>query len=273
METLPRSPAFLLLLAAVILAEFAWRRRKGGPGYDLAAAAASFVVAAGNLLLKPLSAGLTGAVFLAVYEVAPYKLPLGDWRVWVVAFVLVEFAYYWFHRLSHEVRWLWASHAVHHSASEMTLPAAIRLGWTSGLSGGWLLFLPLLLAGFPPLMVGGLLAANLSFQFFLHTEAIGKLGPLEWVFNTPSHHRVHHACNERYIDRNYGGVLIVFDRLFGTFVEESADEKPRFGLAHPMTSKNPVRIALHEWARMFADMRRAPSLKAAGAALFGPPRA
>lgn len=273
MDALSRSPVFLGLVLVFVLAEYLWRARLSGRGYDVGAAGASFAIALGNTLLKPLTGVVMGAVYLAVWEIAPVHLPVDDWRVWVAAFFVMEFAYYWFHRWSHTVRWLWASHAVHHSATEMTFPAAIRLGWTGLISCGWLVFAPVILIGFHPLIVAALFAANLGYQFFLHTEAVGKLGPLEWVLNTPSHHRAHHASNPRYIDRNFGGVLIVFDRLFGTFVEESAEEKLRYGLAHPLTSRNPFAIAFHEWGRMARDVRAAPDWKTRGRALFGRPPA
>lgn len=269
---LPRSPVLLAVIAVAVLIEWYWRARIAGRGYDAAAAAGSFGVALGNTLLKPLTGIVMGTAYLAAWNATPLHLPLGDWRVWVAGFIVMEFAYYWFHRWSHTVRWLWATHAVHHSASEMTLPAAIRLGWTGLISGAWLVFVPVILIGFHPALVAALFGANLAYQFFLHTEAVGKLGPLEWVFNTPSHHRAHHASNPRYIDRNYGGVLIVFDRLFGTYVEESADEPLRYGLAHAMESKNPFVIAFHEWRRLGADLLRAGSWRKAAALAFGPPR-
>lgn len=272
MEMLQRSPTFLIIVVLFVLAEALWRTRFAKRGYDFGAAAASFGVAAGNFVIRPLSSVIPATVFIAIGEASPFALSIDDWRVWLAAFVLVEFVYYGLHRWSHTVRWLWASHAVHHSASEMTLPAAIRLGWTSVLSGGWLLFTPLVALGFPPLVITILLAANLAYQFFLHTEAIPKLGPLEWVLNTPAHHRVHHASNAPYLDKNFGGVLIVFDRLFGTFAEERADEPLRYGLVRPLASKNPFVIAFHEWGAMVRDVARARSPRALAVALFGRPR-
>lgn len=272
MDTILREPWFIATVIVFVAIEATWRlatRR----GYDGAGAAASFGVAAGNFLLRPLNAAAIGAIFLAIQAATPLRLPIDDWRVWVVGFLAVEFAYYWHHRWSHLVRWMWCTHAVHHSAQEMTFPAAIRLGWTGALSGGWLAFAPLVVLGFPPVMIAALLAANLAFQFFLHTEAVGKLGPLEWVFNTPSHHRVHHACNGDYLDKNFGGVLIIFDRMFGTFAKERADTPLRYGLTTGFHSRNPVWIALHEWAAMARDAKRARSLRELWCALFGRPGA
>lgn len=270
MESLPRSPWLLGLLLALVIVEALWRRRTRR-GYDLRAAGASFGIAAGNVLLKPFTGAIIAIVYLGAETLAPVHLPMSDWRVWVAGFFAVEFAYYWFHRWSHTVRWLWASHAVHHSANEFTLPAAIRLGWTSLISGGWLIFLPLVLAGFSPAMITILLAANLTFQFFLHTEAVGRLGPLELVFNTPQHHRVHHASNEQYLDRNFGGVLIIYDRMFGTFAASDENELIRYGLTTPLHSRNPFVIALDEWRKLFGEMAREKSWKRRFAIAFGRP--
>ena len=272
MDLTERSGAFLLVVVAMSTAEFFLRRRRRMP-YDAAGALASFGVAFGNVFSAALGPLLIAPVYFALHEAAPHKLSPDDWRVWVAGFFAVEFAYYWMHRWSHFVRWMWTSHAVHHSASEFTLPAAIRLGWTNALSGAWLVFAPLMLLGFHPLMVVALLAANLKYQFLLHTELVGRLGPLEWVFNTPSHHRVHHASNPLYLDRNFGGVLIVFDRLFGTFAAERPEEKIVYGLTEPLRSNNPFVIALHEWVRMGRDALASRNLGQMWAALFGRPGA
>jgi sterol desaturase/sphingolipid hydroxylase (fatty acid hydroxylase superfamily) len=271
MEHYGRSPIFALTVLATVAAEILWRTLIARRGYDGKAAAASLGVAVGNIFAGGLTALVTSAVYLAAARVAPWHWPVKNpWTI-LAAFVAVEFVYYWFHRWSHTVRWLWASHAVHHSAAEMTLPAAIRLGWTNLLSGGWLLFVPLILAGFDPRLVVVLLAIDLRYQFFLHTEAIPKLGPLEWVLNTPSHHRVHHASNAALIDRNFGGMVIVFDRLFGTFAEEPKDEPLRYGLVHAVTSTNPFVIVFHEWGRMWRDLISAAGPAAAWHAAFGRP--
>ncbi|MEZ5668637.1 MAG: sterol desaturase family protein [Alphaproteobacteria bacterium] len=272
MQGLAQYPALLLLFLGLILAEMAWRLWPARRGYDFRAAAATLGVAVIGAVLKAPGAAVVAAAFAGVAALAPHTLPADDWRVWAGGFLLVEFAYYWFHRFSHRVRWLWATHAVHHTPEEFTLLAAARLGWTNVLSGGWLLYLPLVAAGFPPTVIAALIGANLSYQFLLHTEAVGRLGPLEWVLNTPSHHRVHHASNPAYLDRNYGGVLIVFDRLFGTFQAELPAERPRYGLVHGQRSRNPVVIALHEWRNLIGDAVRARSPRQVAATLFGPPR-
>jgi len=248
-----RHPWVLLVMLLAIAGEYLWRRRGGG--YDMGSALASLGVALGQAVIRPITGLALAAIFTALFAAAPVKLPVNDWRTWVGGFFVMEFTYYWFHRASHRVRWMWATHAVHHSARELVLPSAIRLGWTEMLSLGWLFFAAIVLAGFPPVVVAVLLGLNLIYQFPLHTEAIGRLGPLEWVLNTPSHHRAHHSSDPGFLDCNFGGVLIVFDRLFGTFREEPVGGGLNYGLVHGMNSKNPVRIALHEWGRMFAAMR------------------
>jgi len=192
------------------------------------------------------------------------------WK-WVA--VAVDFAYYWFHRASHRIRWMWASHSVHHSAEQMTLLASLRLGWTNLFSAGWVFYVPLVFAGLPPFVLIALLALNLRYQFFLHTEAVGRLGPIEWVFNTPAHHRLHHASNDVYIDKNFGGVLILFDRLFGTLAHQRADEPIRYGLAHRPATTNPIRLAFREWAMMLGEAHGARGLRAKATALLAMPEA
>ena len=182
-----------------------------------------------------------------------------------------EFCYYWFHRCSHRMRWLWASHAVHHSPNELNLSAAYRFGWTTRLIGTGGFFAPLVWLGFRPEPVFVALSLNLLYQFWLHTDWIPRLGPLEWVLNTPSHHRVHHATNPAYLDKNFGGVLIVFDRLFGSFAAECESEPCHYGLVEPLRSNNPVWIAFHEWAALGRDLWRARGWRQWRQALFAPP--
>lgn len=271
MELTGRSGAFLIVVILMSAVEYVWRRKIAGRSYDTAAAAASFGVAFGNIFSSVLGPLIVAPIYIALHAAAPISLPMDDWRVWAAGFVMVELAYYWMHRWSHLVRWMWATHAVHHSAEEFTLPAAIRLGWTNVFSGAWLVFAPLMLMGFPPVMIVLLLAANLKYQFLLHTELVGKLGPIEWIFNTPAHHRVHHASNAAYLDKNFGGVLIIFDRLFGTFAAERPSDKIVYGLVEPLRSKNPIVIALHEWGRMGRDALAARNLADFMIALFGRP--
>jgi sterol desaturase/sphingolipid hydroxylase (fatty acid hydroxylase superfamily) len=204
----------------------------------------------------------------------PYRLatiglhgPLG----WVALFVAVEFLYYWHHRVSHGTRWLWATHGVHHTPEHMNVLAALRLGWTEEVSGGFLLFTPLVLVGFAPGAVAGMIVMDLLYQFWIHSESRLRLGWLGYVLNTPSHHRVHQGCNAAYLDRNFGGVLIVFDRLFGTFAAESPQDPPRYGLVRRMHSHNPATIVFHEWRHLISDTRAAATWRGRFAVLFGAP--
>lgn len=183
-----------------------------------------------------------------------WTIPTDRWWSIPLLFISIEFCYYWYHRSAHQLRWLWATHAVHHSSTHFNLSAAYRLGWTSWLSGNIIFFTPLSWLGFHPIAIVVGLSLNLVYQFWIHTELIPKLGILELVFNTPSHHRVHHASNPEYIDRNFGGVLIIFDRLFGTFAEEKLDLNITYGLTHQLNSQNPFKIALNEWYRLFRDL-------------------
>jgi sterol desaturase/sphingolipid hydroxylase (fatty acid hydroxylase superfamily) len=162
---------------------------------------------------------------------------------------------------------------VHHSPNQLTLATSLRLGWTGKITGTALFFSPLVWLGFSPLAVALAVAANLLYQFWLHTTWIPKLGAFEWMFNTPSHHRVHHGSNPEYLDCNYGGVLIVFDRLFGSFVEERADVPPRYGLTTPLLSYNPLRVAFHEWLNLARDLREARSWRERWRAVLAPPQA
>ena len=266
-----QSPLFLAGAIALILVEMVWLAVARRRGYDYASAAGSLGVFVGNVAAGVLGSAVIAPIYMACWSAAPVQLPADDWRVWAVGFLAFELAYYWEHRFGHTVRWMWANHAVHHSASSFVLPTALRLGWTNVIAGGWLFFTPLILIGFPPLVVVGLLAFNLHYQFLLHTELVGRLGPIEWVLNTPSHHRIHHASNAPYLDKNFGGVLIVFDRLFGTFANERPEEHVRYGLTTPITSNNPFDITFREWGRLAGDARRAASTGALLGALFGRP--
>ncbi|MGC2083738.1 MAG: sterol desaturase family protein [Bradyrhizobium sp.] len=200
-----------------------------------------------------------------------FTVPLDSVSAVVLLVILQDFSYYWFHRCSHRVRWFWATHAIHHSSNEFNLAAAYRFGWTGRLTGAAIFYVPMIWLGFAPGPVFVAAAINLLYQFWLHAEWIPKLGWLESVLNTPSHHRVHHAANAEYLDRNYGGIFIVFDRLFGTFVAERDDLPCRYGLVTPLRSNNPLVIAVHEWRALGRDLWRARSWRERFACLVGPP--
>lgn len=265
-----RSPLWLALVLATALIEILWRSRTGH-GYDRRAALTTVGLVAGSIPFAMLNALVVGSAYAAAWRIAPIHLPVTDWRTWVAGFAAVEFLYYWFHRASHRVRWMWATHAIHHSAEQMTLLSSLRLGWTSLLSGGWLFYLPLIVTGFDPRLIVALLALNLRYQFFLHTEARISLGPLEWLLNSPSHHRAHHGRNAVYLDCNYGGVVILFDRLFGSFRPELADQPVEFGLKGRDAEPNPFKLVWREWSDVLRSMYRAQSFRESARVALSPP--
>lgn len=246
---------FLPIFVLMIAAEIHIGRKRGLTLYSTRETRASIIIGIGQRLIGLIKLSLTGYLGFLVYENRLYTMPLDDWRVLIALFLGVEFTYYWYHRLSHEVRWFWATHAVHHSIEEMNILGSYRLGWTSKISMAYLVNLPLMWVGFSPESVATMLALNLFYQSWLHTNLIGKLGFLEGIVNTPSAHRVHHAKNADYLDRNHGGVLMIFDRLFGTYVEEREEAPVEYGLVKPVGSTNAVTIAFHEWLRMIDDLK------------------
>ena len=193
------------------------------------------------------------------------------WSGWLACFIGQEFCYYWYHRAAHRVRWFWCTHAIHHSPNQLNLSAAYRFGWTGRLTGSLLFFMLAPLLGMPPRIILMLLSLNLLYQFWLHATWIPRLGPLEWILNTPSAHRVHHAANLEYLDGNYGGVLIIFDRLFGTYLPEKADVPCRFGLVKPVQSYNLLTIELAHWQALLRDLQSARTMREACAYLFNSP--
>jgi sterol desaturase/sphingolipid hydroxylase (fatty acid hydroxylase superfamily) len=270
-------PNIRLMIAAtaigLMLLEYGVGRLVDRQSHDWRESIASFGVALGQNLLRGAEASLVAIPFAFLYRHRLLEFPQTSPLALAALFLGSEFFYYWQHRASHRIRWMWATHAVHHSATRLNLTAAIRLGWTGNISGNFLFFLPLALSGFHPIAIVAMLGVNLTYQLLIHTEFVPRLGPLEWVLNTPSHHRVHHASNAACLDRNYGGILIVFDRLFGTFAEPPAHQPLRYGLVGGTPSFNPVRIAFGEWIAMLRDAWKADSARARLRALFGPPGA
>ncbi|MBC7993643.1 MAG: sterol desaturase family protein [Rhizobacter sp.] len=265
--------AVLLAVMAAAVTEGVVLSLRGRERYDWRAFAATVGDVVGRRAVDALGISLLAPLLLWAYDNRITTLTLDHLSAFVLLFIGQEFCYYGYHRAAHRVRWFWATHCVHHSPNQLTLAAALRLGWTGKLSGSALFFLPLVWLGFSPAAVLATVSLNLLYQFWLHAPWIPRLGPVEWVFNTPSHHRVHHASNPEYLDCNYGGVLIVFDRLFGTFVAERDDVPPRYGLTTPLTTYNPLRIALHGWLSLAQDLWAAPGWRARLRTLFGPPGA
>ena len=259
-------PGFVIL----IVAEMIYVRVTKKGRYQSLDTATSLSMGLGNQVASLLFGGLAIGTY---FWLSQFRLFDFGWTlpVMIACFLAEDLAYYWFHRIAHERRWFWASHVVHHTSQHYNLSTALRQTWTGVLSLSFIFWLPLVLIGFPPEMVLMFQAISLVYQFWIHTEVIGRMGPLEWVLNTPSHHRVHHAINARYLDANYAGVLIVWDRLFGTFVAEEKQEPPRYGIIAQLGTFNPFRVALHEWAGILRDVRQSKSFGEVLGFLFGPP--
>ena len=213
-----------------------------------------------------------GTVLLALYWVHARAFFQIDWAgsVWLIlaAYVIVDFAFYWYHRGIHEMRFGWAAHVVHHSSQYFNVGTALRSSFVEA----WLeplMLVPVVLLGIDPVMAIALMSINHLYQYWLHTQHIGKLGPVEWIMNTPSHHRVHHGSDLKYCDRNYAGTFIIWDRLFGSFQVE--EEKPVYGIRHQLETINPLRVAFHEWIAITKDLRKARGLGDVMGYLFAPP--
>ena len=207
--------------------------------------------------------------YAAIYAyVAPWQLSAGQWYTWVIAIVGVDLLFYAYHRTAHRVRLIWATHQAHHSSRYFNFATALRQKWNN--SGEILMWIPLPLLGVPPWMVFFSFSLSLIYQFWIHTERIGRMwAPFEFVFNTPSHHRVHHGMDPEYLDKNYGGILIIWDRLFGSFQVE--EERPRYGLTTDFDSQNPVKVWFSELPGLWRDIKRAKTGRELWGRLFGPP--
>ena len=245
-------PFFFLLIGVELLVARARRRRV----YRLADSVADL----GCGIAQQVVVAFVGAALLGAYAAVHdrYRLvtlsPAGPWA-WLAAFVGVDLAYYWWHRLSHRVNVLWAVHVVHHQSEDYNLAVALRQAILSGFTS-LPFYLPLALLGVPTLAYATMLSLSTLYQFWIHTELVGKLGPAEAVLNTPSHHRVHHAVNAGYLDRNYGATFIVWDRLFGTFAKERAPAV--FGTVKPLGSFNPIWAQVEYWVQLWRKSRALP---------------
>jgi sterol desaturase/sphingolipid hydroxylase (fatty acid hydroxylase superfamily) len=242
-----------------ILVELAYGLLRGRNTFRLNDSASSLFLGVLSQARRFVTLGIGGFVYHLITEY--FSLPLMDashWFTWVLATVLYDFCYYWLHRMGHERTILWAAHVAHHQSEDYNLTTALRQTST-GFLLGWIFYLPMFLIGIPAEVVVTAGSINLIYQFWVHTEHIPKLGWYEWVFVTPSNHRVHHAQNEIYLDRNYGGLFILWDRLFGTFQEEREEEPVIFGIRGPLHSWNPVRALTHIYVDMALDSWRATS--------------
>jgi len=257
------APIMFLLVAL----EFYLGYKKKLKLYDLKDFLASSSIGIVNVLLNSVMKIGVFFVFLFFYNLSPLKISI-TWWSFILCFLVLDFCRYWAHRIAHEQRFWWSTHVVHHSSEYYNLSVSFRLSWTQNLK--IIFFLPVILLGFHPLVFLIVHQLAVLYQFWIHTELIKKLPkPIEYIFTTPSHHRVHHSTNEKYIDKNYGSTLIIWDRIFGTFQEE--EEKPVYGITKPVNSYNPVYLVFHEWIAVSKDLLKSKSPKHAWQILFGSP--
>jgi sterol desaturase/sphingolipid hydroxylase (fatty acid hydroxylase superfamily) len=210
---------------------------------------------------------LTFGIAIFCYNISPFQIP-ATWWAFLLCFIGIDFARYWAHRVAHEQRFWWATHITHHNSEKYNLSVSFRLGWTQHIK--IIFFVPVMLMGFDPFVFFICHQIAVLYQFWIHTEYITKLHPvIEYIFTTPSHHRVHHASDAHYLDKNYGSTLIIWDRIFGTFMPEA--ERPTYGITKPVTSYNPIYLVFHEWRDIVQDLRKSKSIAEAWKILFGKP--
>lgn len=251
-----------------ILLELWVARRRGVRAYRFGDAIASLSCGIGQQVTALVVAPVHAAAYLAAFHATPLPTWPETWGAWVVALLLYDHQYYWWHRTTHRSNLFWTTHVVHHQSEDYNLSTALRQAWFSVVSGVPF-YLPLALLGVSPTMYVSVALVDLLYQFWIHTELIDRLGPLEWVLNTPSHHRVHHAVNPRYIDKNYAGILIVWDRLYGTFEPET--ERPTYGVVEPLRSYDPIGANLFPITSLANKAAAAPTWRDAAWTVLGPP--
>lgn len=245
--------AIPFFLGAMIIEIFAIRFFKAGGGFETRDTLTSLLMGTGNVIAGLLFGFLSYGILMWFWQFHLFDLGTSLW-LGMAVFILDDLRYYWYHRIAHRCRWVWAEHVNHHSSQHYNLSTALRQSWTGNLTGMVILNTPLVLLGIHPAFLAFVYGFNLVYQFWIHTEAIDKMPKwFEIVMNTPSHHRVHHATNPRYLDANYAGTLIIWDKLFGTFVPELETDRPRYGIVHNLGTFNPFKVAFHEWVAMFRD--------------------
>ena len=262
-------PYLAPIVIGLVLAEWLISYYKNRNYYEKKDTLAALGIGLGNAAIGIVLKVSLFAIAMMIYNVVPWAIPRSWWG-FIVCFFAVDFCRYWAHRISHEQRFWWATHVTHHSSTKMNFLISLRTGWTSPIK--FIFFLPVPLFGIDPLTFFICHQIAVLYQFFVHTELVKKLpAPIEYLFVTPSHHRVHHGSNPEYIDRNYGSTFIIWDRIFGTFEPEV--ERPVYGLTTPVTSYNPVYLVFHEWVDLVKDLSRCRSFSEAWKVLFYPPGA
>lgn len=259
-------PGFLLLLS--LEAWFSYKENRDL--YEKKDTWSSLSLGIGNVIVGFVTKALIWGLFTFLYQYRIFDLDANRWWYWALLFFADDFSYYWFHRTSHHVNWFWASHVVHHSSEHYNLAAALRQTWTGNATGAFLFWASMPLVGLHPIWILFMQQISLIYQFWIHTEVIDKLPkPIEFVFNTPSHHRVHHGTDLKYLDKNHGGILVIWDRLFGTFQPE--EERPTYGLTKNIGSFNPFTVAFRTWKELFSAAKKAGSIKHAVNYFIRPP--
>lgn len=256
-----------------VVLEWALVRRGRAKGrYEWRDAITSMTMGLGNMVTDLLFGFISLGILVFFWQFRLFDLGV-SLPVILLALVAQDFVYYWKHRASHRIRWLWSAHVVHHSSQHYNLSTALRQPWTSNFTGYVLMSSPLILIGFHPMLIIFVGAINLLYQYWIHTEAIRKMPRgFEFIFNTPSHHRVHHSTHPTHLDMNYAGIFIVWDRIFGTFIEERDDEAMTYGLVKNVETYNPIKIAFAEWLGIFRDaLRPGLTLRQRIGYVFAPP--
>jgi sterol desaturase/sphingolipid hydroxylase (fatty acid hydroxylase superfamily) len=259
-------PFFLLAIGTELFIN--WKEQHNL--YERKEALSSIGMGLGSLVINIAMKGLAFGAYTYLYQFRVFNFGWA-WWAWILILFADDFTFYWHHRLSHEIRILWAAHVNHHSSQTLNLATALRQSWAEQLyKYFWWFWLPLV--GFPPLMILMMMSVSLIYQYWVHTELIRKLPRwFEFFFNTPSHHRVHHASNVRYMDQNHAGILIIWDRLFGSFTEERNEEKPVYGITKNINTYNLLKIASHEFVDVWTDIKRAPKFSDKLKYIFYPP--
>ena len=240
--------------AISILVEGIFLYREQRERIDIKDTFTSVALGFGNLFSGLITKTIMAVIFWYLYDnFHIFTLDGSAWWMWVLAFFADDFSYYWFHREAHLIRYFWASHKVHHSSEKYNLATAVRQTWTGNITFSYIFYLWMPIIGFHPIVIFVMQQVSLLYQYWIHTETIGKMWrPFEYIFNTPSHHRAHHGSDVKYLDKNYAGIMIIWDRMFGTFIEET--DRPTYGLVENVNTNNPVKIAFGEWIDIRKDV-------------------
>jgi sterol desaturase/sphingolipid hydroxylase (fatty acid hydroxylase superfamily) len=249
-------PGFIILMVFEIF--YAIKTHKDL--YEVKDASASIALGLGNLFIGIVTKAFIVVFFAWLYKYRIFTFSFSIWWSWIICFFADDFSYYWAHRSAHTIRWFWASHVVHHSSERYNLATALRQTWTSNITGAFIFWAWMPLVGFEPGMILLMQSVSLIYQFWIHTEAIDKMPKwFEFIFNTPSHHRVHHGSDLLYLDKNHAGILIIWDRLFNTFQAEIFH--PTYGLTKNVNTFNPVKIAFYDWINMVKDFKKSKNIR------------